>query len=231
MKVVVRELEPNIVPALASEIVVERRAVQNPEARYNIETSDTAEIWLTIQANTPFQLSYQFSHEFGHVLCNHNDRYRLYETHHPASLYHWLEEALCDAVKHYCLNMMAASGELSESDPEVHDRMNYYASQSRGDDLPRATAPVGERLSDWFVANRRQIEASKAANEWIKPLGVWVGDKLLANPLLLNDIRKLNTWAVNESSDLAGHLDRWEQACDSSDGLPHLLREGLLAAS
>jgi hypothetical protein len=131
-----RSLKPILVEPLGGPITLFDRGRQG-EYRVRLDTGDN--LWS--------QWTYQFAHEFGHILSNYDD---------VAHANHWFEETICEVASLFVLQRLAETWSKDASPaswrkyaPELHK----YA-EAR---IAKARLPENTELPQWYEANARSL--------------------------------------------------------------------------
>ena len=99
------------------------------------------------------QIAYQFSHEFTHILINHDQP--------GAGPNHWINEAFCEAVSYQALKQMAKDWASHPPYPNwkgYAKHHNSYADRYLGKDRDR---PEGMAFTAWFQKNENALRLGK----------------------------------------------------------------------
>jgi hypothetical protein len=178
---------------------------RGPEGRVAIGLTATNTYWA--------QYSFQFAHEFCHVLANFgNNPERL--ARYPRHANSWLEESLCETASLFALRAMSRSWQNVPPYPAWRSYARWldaYAEQRIA--LPDHQIPPGKPFSVWFKENEPVLRR----NPTIRNLNTIIAIRLL--PLFESDPRGwetlifLSRGAVDVNGSLAHHLARWRSQC------------------
>jgi len=157
---------------------------RGPGGEYLIRLTPDGRYWC--------QFTYQFAHEFCHVLANY--------THKTPRANKWFEESLCETASIYTLRRMAIAWEKT---PPRAEWSEYYKDiQLYADDLQKASdkLPEGKTLAVWYKANSAALRRAP-----------WLRDKnrIVANSLLELFEADPSGWAAIE------YLNSGKAASDS----------------
>jgi hypothetical protein len=131
-----RPLPPILVEPQGGPITLYDRG-RNGEYRVRLDTADN--LWA--------QWTFQFAHEFGHILSNYD------EVRHQNK---WFEETICEVSSLYVLRKLADTWARDPSPPNwkrYAPALRKYAE----DRIRKATLPEGQTLAQWYEANARQL--------------------------------------------------------------------------
>jgi hypothetical protein len=179
---------------------------RTPEGRARVGVSSRGNLWS--------QLTFQFAHEFGHVLARHTRAPgELSGNGHHANL--WLEESLCETASLFALRAMAREWDSAPPYPNwkgYAPSLAAYAAQ-RLEESAR-DLPPDAHLRPWL----RRHEAEMRANAVNRPLNNVIAARLLplfeAEPAGWEAMVYLNRGRRPEPDvSLADHLAGWRQAC------------------
>ncbi len=170
------------------------------------DDEDSATIELSAYDNRWAQYLYQFSHEFGHVMCNYD------WPDDTANRFQWLEEACCGGVALYCLERL---GRIAEADPttplrDYGDELLAYVADAR---RSYGTIPSDVSLADWYQPRARRLAGLRSLTSDNMPLARWIEARFRERPSRIASLRYLYRWDIGESTDLDQHLALWQEAC------------------
>jgi hypothetical protein len=181
-----------------------------PHIWLHTEKPDTAWIVVDIGALDWCQLSYQFGHELGHVLCN-----SWQWGNNPKLPSQWLEEALVEAFSIRGLGLLADSWEQQPPFPHnaafANDIRKY-----RQDLIEKYRSPAGEpRVLDMCAWLRRNRDALDHA-----ALGAIEGPEILEIVSALEDdeacgadLGAVNRWEARSAVPVEDYLRLWQASC------------------
>ena len=150
------------------------------------------------------QIAYQFSHEFTHVVINH-DRPR-------SGANHWVNEAFCEAVSCYSLKVM---GEEWKTHPPYGNWKSYakhltgYA--DRVLDAKKAR-PDGMEFVAWFEKHEKGLRLGKRYPKYdlYKYVGYQFYQVIQKDPKHLATLVHLNEGLGNQALSTRAYLLRWK---------------------
>jgi hypothetical protein len=149
------------------------------------------------------QLTYQFAHEFTHVLCGAK----------PVEHRHkWFEESLCEAAS---LFVLRRSAETWKTKPPIAGEEGFapshlsYAAKR----LEKAALPAGTTLAAWYGANREALEAGAEDRPRQNVVAAALLPLLEAEPSGWDAVRRLNDAPPGAGATFADVLAAWRRAC------------------
>lgn len=187
---------------------------EGPIALYQRTAEGRVRVGLGSQGTLWAQQSFQFAHEFGHVIARHTRTGgKLRPDGHHANL--WLEESLCEAASLFALRAMAREWETAPPYPNWKSyapSLESYARQ-RLEESGR-THPPDRPLGPWLRAN----EPAMRRNAVLRELNNVVAARLLplfeAEPAGWEALAYLNLApGTRAEASLGEHLAAWRQAC------------------
>ena len=179
---------------------------RTPDGRVRVGMGSQGTLWA--------QQSFQFAHEFGHVIARHTrGAGQLRPAGHHANL--WLEESICEAASLFALRAMAREWETAPPYPNWKSyapSLESYA-RRRLEESARALPP-DRPLGPWLRAN----EPAMRRNAVIRDLNNVVAGRLLpvleAEPAGWEAVAYLNlATGAGAEAGLGEHLEAWRQAC------------------
>lgn len=140
--------------------IVVRHRDDHPQADFARDSNGRISVGLHTEGMRWAQFSFQFAHEFCHVLADQSNDPSLlwHSTDHPN---HWLEECLCETASLFALREMSKSWLKSPPYPHWRDysiSLHNYA-QERMDD-PVHQLPKEIAFLDWFHQNEHLLRAA-----------------------------------------------------------------------
>ncbi|MCY4553711.1 MAG: hypothetical protein OXC79_08550 [Candidatus Poribacteria bacterium] len=184
--------------------------VDHPKVLYRSSTEEPYIVWLSVRDHFWCQFAYQFSHEFCHVLSNHQ---KIKEN--PNN---WFHEAICELASVFALRCMSRRWRTHPAFPR---RTDYAVSlrdywQDRLDNQ-EAQLPEGMSLHNWISLRENELRENPVAEREQRNNQNLVAYELLPlfeeTPRGWNAIRRL----PNSSDKLAGYLVNWYSAVDTDD--------------
>jgi hypothetical protein len=126
---------------------------------------DSVTIELSAYDNYWSKYLYQFSHEFGHIMCNYD------WPDDAANRFRWLEEACCGGVALYCLERL---GQMALADPstplrDYGDQLLGYIAETR---RSYGVIPSDTSLGDWYRLRARRLAGLRGLTSDNMPLPV-----------------------------------------------------------
>jgi hypothetical protein len=171
-------------------------------------------VYLTVQNARWDQFTYQFSHEYCHIVTNAEQRVHQDEAVRGTQ---WFEESLCEAVSMLALERVAARWDAAApvvTLPGYAGAFSEYANaliNQAHRRLPAGTSPE-KPLQDWYAANRAVLQLDpylRARNEVVaNALYAW----LRSSEDALEAIGYLGVDGLHAGADglvLAAYLEHW----------------------
>ena len=197
----------------AQKLQVDNHGSGPPHIWLHSNHSDIAWIIVDIGTRDWCKLSYQFSHELGHVLCN---SWRWGDNPRPPS--QWLEEAIAEAFSLRGLALLAESWE--QNPPFPRDSAFAGAIRQYRADLLTAYRKAAEiDLADWLHSG------PSAPNDPTAPKGPAVAPilgHLEGDKRCVEDMGALNRWPERTGLPIEEYLRLWEKSCEQM-GAPGVL--------
>jgi hypothetical protein len=174
----------------------------NPRILYRSSPDQDYVIWLTVQNRDWNKFSYQFSHEFCHILCDY-ERCRL-----PAN--QWFQESLCELASIFTLKQMATTWQTSPPYPNWSDYALSHESYAQKT-ISRDEHQLGNGVPfpEWYRVN----EAKLRADQYQRGLNGLVAVQLLplfhTSPFQWQSVRHL----PNTDEPFDSFLASWRASC------------------
>lgn len=190
---------------------VDDKAGSNPSVW--LHTDDPTMAWITVIVGTRdwCNLSYQFGHELGHVLCNSWEADAK-----PRTPCQWVEEALVEAFSLYGLGRMAENWKRS---PPFPNNASYAESiRSYRDTLLTHYRTVAQEqgmaagFGSWFADRKAFLDEHGGLDAAAAAVSIMFG-LLEEDPVARADMGALNRWPGRSGIPLPDYLDRWEESC------------------
>jgi len=176
------------------------------------------------------QLSYQFGHELGHVLCNswRSDAEALFPC-------RWVEESMVEAFSIRGLGLLADSWQ--QNPPFAGDSAFSGSIRQYRDDLLKKYGGAGGPTSDpeialWYRSSCQALKTSPLSGIEA-PFIVRMVSEMAHDIACVEDLGALNRWPRRSGVPLNDYLTLWQKSCaevHSPGHLPARIRE-VLAAS
>lgn len=145
------------------------------------------------------QYIYQYAHELGHVLSNHEDR--------QAQRFGWFEETLSELAS---LHVLRANGRGAYANREIG---KYAAKRAEISDFD-ATG----RVSEWYPYAIVRLGQSSTIRELNGAIACELLPYFENDPRLWESVTHINKWSAR-NDDFRGYLDHWRERL-ASKGLP-----------
>jgi hypothetical protein len=216
LELVAQTLAPAF-PRHAGDTIEVAYSTAGPHALFERRPDGAYRIYLAVQDTRWDQLTYQFAHEYCHVVSNVEQR-----LHQDAALRgtQWFEEAMCEAVSLLALERVAVRWEQAPPQPGwggYAPAFLAYERQLTGQahrKLPAGSAP-DKPLEHWYAANRAALQYDpyqRGKNELVaSALHAW----LASSPQALEAIGYLGVAGLRENGGQAqfgAYLERWRQS-------------------
>jgi hypothetical protein len=203
-------------------IRVESRTEGFPAIWLHDENACMAWILVTIGDCDWCQLSYQFGHELGHVLCNSWDRLA-----YPSAPCQWLEESLVEAFTIRGLDLLAASWERNppfDGDNGFAKSIRQYRNNlitGYGAQMPNKSCAA------WFRKARASLELRGGESDAEGPATLGILAELEKSNACVGDLGAVNRWPLRSGVPVEDYLALWETSCKEIGApgqLPNRLR-------
>ena len=150
------------------------------------------------------QIAYQFSHEFTHILINHDQP--------RAGPNHWINEAFCEAVSYQALKQMAKDWASHPPYPNwkgYAKHHNSYADRYLGKERNR---PEGMEFTAWFQKNENALRLGKRYPKYdLYKFPAYQFYKIIkSDPKQLEALAFLNFGLRNSGISTHQYLARWK---------------------
>ena len=152
------------------------------------------------------QIAYQFSHEFTHILINH-DRPR-------SGANHWINEAFCEAISCHSLKVM---GKEWKTHPPYGNWKSYAKHlDSYADRIldPKKAKPEGMEFATWFEKNEKALRLGKRHPKYdlYKYVAYQFYQVIQKDPNQLVALVYLNEGLESQALSTRDYLSRWKGA-------------------
>ncbi len=183
-----RALKPILVEPKGGPITLYRRG---PNGEYLVRLNTGGRLWA--------QYSYQFAHEFAHILANYDERERCNK---------WFEESICETASLFVLRRMAERWKVRPPYPNWKDFGPSLAAFA-DDRIRAAQLPPGKTLAQWFRENEpllRQEPCLRDKNTFVAAALLPLFDN---QPEYWEAIAWLNDGASHDTRSFARYLGDW----------------------
>jgi hypothetical protein len=130
------------------------RRGDHPQTDSKVTAEGRISVGLTARDNHWAQYSFQFAHEYCHVLINYNNDHTEMASHarHPNL---WLEESLCETASLFTLQALSRSWLVAPPYPVWRDYAQWFSAYLEERlRLPEHHLPAETRFIVWFRANQ-----------------------------------------------------------------------------
>jgi len=185
----------------------------HPQTDFETVSGGRIAIGLATQGTHWAQYSFQFAHEFCHVLANYSDsspplvRY-------PRHANLWLEESMCETASLFTLRAMGRSWETDPPYPvwrEYAVWLNSYAEERLA--LAKHCFPPGTQFSSWFRENQSVLRHNPTERSRNTIIAIQLLPIFEAEPRGWEALPFLNSASINPDSSLAQYFARWRSRC------------------
>ncbi len=205
---------------------VDDQASGPPHIWLHSDNPTTAWVVVDIGTRAWSQLSYQFGHELGHVMCN-SWMWKV-ETPPPSR---WLEESLAEAFSIRGLGRLADAWERNPPFPN-DSRYGQALRNYRADLIAKYGKAGGSQplkdLADWLRSNRARLDATTGLGDYEGPAILAVVNEMEAHQGCVEDLGAVNRWPQRSAVPLEEYLRLWRSSCNeigASGRLPASLQE------
>jgi len=183
-----RDLKPILVEAQGGPITL---AARGARGEYQVRLATGGTLWA--------QYTFQFAHEFCHILCNYDE---------DPSRCKWFEEAICEVAS---LFVLRRSGETWKARPPYPNWKEYAKSLAEYADgrIKAAPLPAGKTLAEWYKENADALAATAVDRERNTIAAVQLLPFLEKAPEHWEAVTWLNTEKLTPSHTLPEYLRAW----------------------
>ena len=188
-----RSLPPLVVDPTGGPIVLYG---QSPKGEIRVRLNTHGTYWA--------QMTYQFSHELGHILCNYRDN---------PNPNKWFEEAVCEMASLFVLRRSAETWKTRPPYPHWKDysgALKKYADER----IEKARLPEGRTLAAWYRENAGEL----AKNATDRPRNTTTATELLPlferEPERWEVVGALNSGTFDASTTFPQYLEAWQAGVD-----------------
>jgi hypothetical protein len=178
----------------------------SPAALRRLSSRGEFIVQLSVQGPQWGQLSYQFAHEFCHVLADvttwQNDGFA------------WLEESLCEMASLCALRSLARTWPTRPPQPEWRGyapKLGKYADWRMYDQA--RTLPAGVSFCSWLAARLPLLQADAERRDDNTIVAKQLLPLFEARPAAWRALRYLHASVREEGTTLVAFLGSWRQAC------------------
>lgn len=187
-----RRLPPMEVSARGGPIVLFNRG---PQGHIRVRLNTGERLWA--------QMAFQFAHEFGHILCEFDDK------HAPTK---WLEESLCETASLFALRRMARTWEKDPPYPNWRSFAPHLAEYA-AERLKKAKLPEGKTFPQWYRENAEALRANATDRDRNTVLAGVLLPLLEAEPEAWEAVSYLNKETFPGPYTFQDHLKAWRRQC------------------
>jgi hypothetical protein len=165
----------------------------NGEIRVKLDSGDR--LWA--------QISFQFAHEFCHILCNYREGNEKMK---------WFEESICETASLFALHRMAVTWQTKPPYPNWKDYARHLKSYA-DDRLAQSKLPEGKTLAQWYAENAEALanNATDRARNNVVSGGLL---KLFEEtPEEWAAVEYLNSEPAGKAPSFKEHLQAWQRNC------------------
>jgi hypothetical protein len=185
----------------------------HPQTNLMLTSTERIGVGLSAHATHWAQYSFQFAHEFCHILANFSD-YSPRRIRSLRAANFWLEESLCETASLFVLRAMSRTWQTAPPYPIWQNYAPwFYDYADKRMRAPEHQLPAGMPFSAWFQAN----EPSLRRNPNQPDQNAIIAGQLLplfeARPSAWEAIAFLYDGASDQAEPLAQHLSEWRSRC------------------
>lgn len=170
---------------------------RGPDNEYLILLNSGAKKWS--------QISYQFSHEFGHVLCGSIS---------PKDAQQWFEESFCEALSIWSMQQMSADWKKSQNP----DFRNYAQPLYDYAETVKIKSKPPADYRTWFSKNRNILTQNAINRDKNRVYSIYLVKKISADIKYVEAFRYLRNESRKGKTDtMEWVLQNWRDSCP-----PHL---------
>ena len=207
IEVVARSVVEVLTQGVAGDVSVRIDATSgSPVALRRLGSRGEFIVRLCVQGNQWAQLSYQFAHEFCHILADvttwRSDRFA------------WLEEALCETASLCALRSLARTWAVRTpypGQPRYPGKFAAYAAWRMQDEA--RTLPSGIDFQEWLARQLSLLQADAERRDDNTIIAKELLPVFEADPTAWRAIRYLHGWLRDDGATLPEFLSSWSQAC------------------
>lgn len=158
------------------------------------------------------QYSFQYAHEYAHLLTGHvrpNDAWT-----GTGNANGWLEESLCETASLFALRAMARSWRADPPYPNWRDyssALTGYARDRLGD--PRHQLPAGMDFPRWFAEKQPELRKQSCNREWNTLIAARLLPVFEKDPAAWKALAWFRHSQAGPQAALEDHLAGWRAAC------------------
>jgi hypothetical protein len=170
-------------------------------------------IGLTARDNHWAQYSFQFAHEFCHVLANYSNSSRPL-VRYPRHANLWLEESLCETASLFALRAMGRSWQTNPPHPAWREYavwLDSYAKERLA--LAKNRLPPRTQFSVWFRENQSVLRRSPTERSRNTIIAAQLLPIFEAEPRGWEALAFLNSPSTDPKSSLTQYLAQWRSRC------------------
>jgi hypothetical protein len=184
----------------------------HPQTNFNRTSDGSIAIGLTAKSTYWAQYSFQFAHEFCHVLanfCNNPQR----SVRYPRHANFWLEESLCETASLFTLRAMSRTWRHAPPYPAWRSYARWFdAYVEKRLALPEHKLPAGMPFLAWFKLNEPALRLNPAMRDRNSIVAIQLLPIFEADPRGWEALIFLNR-GLDVNGSLAQHLARWRSQC------------------
>ena len=183
-----RDLKPILVEPKGGPITLTARGAKG---EYQVRLATGGTLWA--------QYTYQFAHEFCHILCNYDE---------DPSRCRWFEETICELAS---LFVLRRSGETWKTRPPYPNWKDYAKSLVEYADgrIKSATLPAGKTFAEWYRENADALASNAVDRERNTIAAVQLLPLFEKAPEHWEAVTWLNTEKLTDSHTITEYLRAW----------------------
>ncbi len=191
------------IPGVSLDPIILGNTAAGPITYFNRGSNNEYLIDIDISGAFWAQLTYQFAHEYMHVLSNYGGT--------ASDPNQWFEEALCEAASMQALKRMSISWQTNA--PLSHLQSYAPSMESYFNDLinedVRQLQP-GDTIAAWYEREKSSLRANAGLRDKNEVIGNKIYKYFAASPDRWRSVRYLNLGITNKNITLEEYLNKWK---------------------
>ena len=168
---------------------------RGPNNEYRVKLATGGTLWA--------QYSFQFAHEFGHILCSYNsDEHRN----------KWFEESICELASLFALRRMT---DVWAQKPPYPNWKSYapYLKEYAQERIKKAALPEGTTLAKWYEDNAPVLAANAVDRDRNTTVAATLLPLFEAAPEKWEAVTWLNGEKLTKLHSFQDYLEAWRRNC------------------
>jgi hypothetical protein len=190
------------------------RRTDHPQINFKKTSGGRIAIGLAAQDGFWAQYSFQFAHEFCHLLANYSDNQHSLRNPAQANANLWLEESLCETASLFTLRAMSRSWQTAPPHPDWKSYAPWFGSYAEKRlALPENHLPAGMPFSVWFRENQSALRLNPTMRDRNTIIAIQCLPLFEAEPSAWKTLAFLNRDFAIPNESLTQHFIRWQSHC------------------